>query len=144
MRKLRSRPKPKVEERNDEERRDTFARKQQIMAMFSDNAKTYIQLSGAALGLTLTFAHQILRVPDKENIADGWMITVWICFLVAIVTGAFYQFKAVKLLELEIDWQSSDMWEWLQPGYLYGVMLAAFYSGTIIFTSYAIFKLKHS
>ncbi|MEO6804482.1 MAG: hypothetical protein ABI197_14710 [Granulicella sp.] len=111
-----SKPNPTAEPLSAEKRRYTFARKQQIMAMFSDNAKVYIQLSGTALGLTLTFAHPILRVPAKENIADGWMIAVWICFLTTIITGAFYQYKAVKLLELEIDWQSSDIWGWLQPG----------------------------
>lgn len=128
----------------EEESRATFDRKQKIMGMFSDNAKTYIQLSGAALALTLTFAHEILHVPKDQNIADIWMILMWACYLIAIITGAFYQYRAVKLLEAEIDWQSSDPWGELQPGTVYGVMLVAFYGGTTIFTIYAIVRLWHS
>ena len=114
------------------------------MSMFCDNAKTYIQLSGAALALTLTFAHEILHVPANKNIADGWMIAMWICFLVAIITGAFYQYLAVKLLEETLDWQAYEVWKWLEPGLVYGMMLASFYGGTIIFTVYAIVRLRGS
>jgi hypothetical protein len=83
----------------DDERRATFDREHKVMSMFSDNAKTYIQLSGAALALTLTFAHEILHVPKDRNVADTWMITIWACFLIAIVAGAFYQYLAAKFLE---------------------------------------------
>jgi hypothetical protein len=126
---------------HEEECRATFDRKHKIMSMFSDNAKTYIQLSGAALALTLTFAHEILRIPKDQKVADIWMILMWSCFLLAIIAGAFYQYRAVKLLETEINWQSYDWWRKLEPGVVYGVMLAAFYGGTIIFTGYAIFRL---
>jgi len=37
--------------------------KKAVVKMFSDNAKTYIQLSVAALGLTLTFAGKVLHIP---------------------------------------------------------------------------------
>lgn len=122
---------------------DDFDHQHKIMSMFSDNAKTYVQLSGAALALTLTFAHEILHIPKEQNIADGWMIAMWICFLLAIITGAFYQYLAVKFLERSIDAQSYDIWNWLQPGRVYGVMLGAFYGGTIIFTIDAILRLRH-
>ena len=128
----------------EEERQVTFDRVQKIMSMFSDNAKTYIQLSGAALALTMTFAHEILHIPAKDNIANGWMIAMWVCFLIAIIAGAFYQYLAVKLLEDAIDWKYFQAWDWLPPGVIYGVMLAAFYGGTIIFTVYAIIRLRHS
>lgn len=112
--------------------------------MFSDNAKTYIQLSGAALALTLTFAHEILHVPKDENIANGWMIAMWVCFLVAIIAGAFYQYLAVKFLDAILDWEYESSWDWLEPGIVYGLMLSAFYAGTIIFTVYAIIRLRSS
>ena len=124
------------------ERMATFDRQEKVMSMFSDNAKTYIQLSGAALLLTLTFSDRILHLPKEANLANGWMITVWICFLVAIVTGAFYQFLAVKLLDGLLDWAYDRTWDWLEPGYVYGVMLAAFYGGAIIFTIYAVIRLR--
>jgi hypothetical protein len=126
------------------DRQATFDRQQKIMSMFSDNAKTYIQLSGAALALTLTFAHEILHVPKDENIANGWMIAMWVCFLVAIIAGAFYQYLAVKFLDAILDWEYESSWDWLEPGIVYGLMLGAFYAGTIIFTVYAILRLRSS
>jgi hypothetical protein len=125
------------------ERMATFDRQEKVMSMFSDNAKTYIQLSGAALVLTLTFADKILHVPANVNIANRWTITVWCCFLVAIVAGAFYQFLAAKFLDRLLDWEYDQTWDWLEPGYVYGLMLAAFYGGAIIFTIYAIVSLRH-
>ena len=113
------------------------------MGMFSDNAKTYIQLSGAALALTLTFAHEILHIPKEANVADAWMIIMWACFLLAILAGAFYQYLAVKTVEASIDWNHSEAWAWLQPGNVYAVMLGSFYGGTIIFTAYAASRLWH-
>jgi hypothetical protein len=126
------------------DRQATFDRQQKVMSMFSDNAKTYIQLSGAALALTLTFAHEILHVPKDENIANGWMIAMWVCFLVAIIAGAFYQYLAVKFLDAILDWEYESSWDWLEPGIVYGLMLSAFYAGTIIFTVYAIIRLRSS
>jgi hypothetical protein len=120
-----------------------FEQQHKIMSMFSDNAKTYVQLSGAALALTLTFAHEILHIPKEQDIADGWMIAMWICFLIAILAGAFYQYLAVKFLERSIDSQSYNIWNWIEPGRVYGVMLVAFYGGTIIFTIYAMLRLRH-
>jgi hypothetical protein len=127
----------------DPERQVTFDRQEKVMSMYSDNAKTYIQLSGAALVLTLTFADKILHIPATANIANRWTITVWCCFLITIVAGAFYQFLAVKLLDGLLDWDYDKTWDWLEPGYVYGIMLTAFYAGTIIFTVYAIVSLRH-
>jgi hypothetical protein len=124
-----------------EERRASFDRQQKVMSMFSDNAKTYIQLSSAALALTLTFAHDILNIPKSQPIVDGWMITMWVCFLLTIIAGAFYQYLAAKYMEASIDWSHSEAWGWLEPGTIYGVMLAAFYGGAILFTVYAIIRL---
>jgi hypothetical protein len=125
-----------------EERKATFERQQQIMKMFSDNTKTYIQLSGTALALTVTFAHEILHIPTNQNIADPWMVAMWVCFLIAIIAGAFYQYLAVTYLATTIDWSHTTFWDWLEPGIAYGVMLVAFYGGTIIFTFYAICRLR--
>jgi hypothetical protein len=67
-------PNPSEEVLIDDERRATFDRQQKIMSMFCDNAKTYIQLSGAALALTLTFAHEILHIPaQRTSPTDGWL-----------------------------------------------------------------------
>jgi hypothetical protein len=121
----------------------TFDRQQKVMKMFSDNAKTYIQLSGAALTLTLTFAEKILHISKPPNAVNGWMVVMWGCFLSAIISGAFYQYLAAKYLEGIIDWEHMDMWGWVpDPGSIYGVMLLSFYGGSTIFTVYAIVNLN--
>jgi hypothetical protein len=109
-----------------DERRTTFDRQKSVMQMYSDNAKTYIQLSGAALGLTLTFSDKILHLPSTANIATGWMIAVWLCFLLTIIAGAFYQYLAVKYLEKFLDWEYDKTWDWLDAGNVYGLMLLTF------------------
>lgn len=111
------------------------------MKMFSDNARTYVQLSGLALGVTLTFAHEILNIPKDRSFVDIWMILMWACFLVAILAGAFYQYLAAKYLESIIEWEHSTAWNWLAPGAIYALMLTAFYVGTVVFTVYAIIRL---
>ena len=125
-----------------EDRQATFDRQKAVMEMFSDNAKTYIQLSGAALGLTVTFANKILHIPDTVSIVNGWTIAIWLCFLLTILGGAFYQYLAVKVLDAWLDWAYVDCWEWLPPGVIYAFMLLAFYGGAIIFTIYAILSMS--
>ena len=113
------------------------------MRMYTDNAKIYIQLSGAALALTLTFAHEILHIPKEQNIADPWMVLMWACFLFAIILGAFFQYAGTKLVEVAMEEVEYKPWFRLDPGSFYGGMLAAFYGGTVIFTIYAIVRLRH-
>lgn len=127
-----------------DKRGTSFDRQQKIMQMFCDNARAYMQLSGAALALTLTFSHQILHIPEDQNVANGWMVTMWICFLAAIVLGAFYQYLAVKYLESLLDSNFYRGAAWLQAGTVYGIMLAAFYGGAVIFTVYAIVRLTQT
>ena len=109
--------------------------------MFSDNAKTYIQLSGAALALTLTFAHEIIHIPPDQSIVNGWMIAMWACFLTTVLSGAWYQYMAAKFLEKQLHWEHFDLPERLQAGTPYGIMLASFYGGALIFTVYAAVRL---
>ena len=82
---MKSARKRATEPQTDEERRATFDREHKIMSMFSDNAKGYIQLSSAALALTMAFAHQILHIPDDKNVANTWMILMWACFLITMI-----------------------------------------------------------
>jgi hypothetical protein len=120
------------------DRQATFDRQKVVMEMFSDNAKTYIQLGGAALALTLTFAEKILHIPPEKSIVNFWTISIWSCFLLTIIAGAFYQYLAVKQLDAFLEWEYVTYWDWLPPGVVYAVTLLAFYGGVIIFTIYAI------
>jgi hypothetical protein len=118
----------------------TFDRQHKIMQMFSDNAKTYVQLSSAALAVTLTFTREVLHL-SADMAASKPLIVMWCCFVLAILAGAFYQFLAVKYLERTLTWEYDKTWEWLNPGSIYAVMLLSFYSGTILFTVYAVSHL---
>jgi hypothetical protein len=77
------------------------------------------------------------------------MIWMWACFLFTIIAGAFYQYLAVKDLEIQ-DAQISGLKNfipirgWMAPGLICGVMLATFYGGAITFTIYAIIRLRQS
>jgi hypothetical protein len=74
-----------------------FDHEQKVMSMFCDNAKTYIQLSSAALALTLTFARQILHVPDSQNIANFWMISNVELFSTRGCVGCFLSVSCGKV-----------------------------------------------
>lgn len=126
-----------------EDRQATFDRQSTVMKMYSDNAKTYIQLSSAALALTLVFADKVIHLPATANLSSPPMEAVWSCFLLTIISGAFYQYLAVKTLDAWLEWDYVNSWDWLPPGVVYAVMLIAFYTGSIIFTIYAISQLGH-
>ena len=118
-----------------------FSANHKMTTIFCANAKTYIQLSGAALVLTLTFAHEILHV--QGNLVDVWLILMWSCFLLTVVAGVLYQYLAAQSLERYFVWHAAHLWDWLPPGLVYGIMLIAFYGGSFILTIYAIVGLTH-
>jgi len=119
-----------------------FDKEQKVMKMYTENAGLYIKLSSAGLALTVTFFKQILQV--QEPLRGPWLEWMWAGFLVAIAAGAFYQYLAVKYLELLPPERPGLTWfNWLaeRPGVIYGVMLLAFYVSAFIFTLGAIRKL---
>jgi hypothetical protein len=125
-----------------ETRRAKVADEFKVMGLFIDNAKTYTQLSGAALALSVTFIREILGVAEGRPIRPGdFLVASWVCFLVAIGGGVTYQFYAVKYLELNSRVRTRRGWpQYLvrQPWPLYLLMLLAFYSGAVLFTLEAI------
>jgi hypothetical protein len=122
-----------------------FDNEHKVMQMFSENAKLYIQLGGAALALSIAFARQIQGVPDKQPVpVDAALIVSWALFLLAIGAGGFYQYLAVKYLERQLPSQRYEAWDRLvsQCGLVYGVMLISFYGGSLAFTLHAFFALS--
>ena len=122
---------------------DPFDRECKIMDRFTANAKSYIQISSGALLLSVTFLHEIVGVPRDKPVNPGPVLTAaWICFLVAILAGTTSQYLGVKFLEwksgLPRSHRSIPRWIIQHPWPVYGLMLAGFYSGAILFTVAAI------
>ena len=66
--------------------------------MFSDNARTYMELSGTALALTLTFSRQILHPPECENVANIGMVANVVVLSGRHCRRRLYRYLAVKYL----------------------------------------------
>ncbi len=116
-----------------------------VMELFIDNAKTYVQLSVGALVLSVTFLHDILGVPKdhKVQVPPG-LLACWIFFLVAVVSGALYQYHAVKYIEKASGLRGNASWMRKfdeSPYLLYGTMLICFGFGALLFTLSAIYML---
>ena len=125
-----------------------FDEEQKIVGMFTDNAKMYIQLSGAALGLSITFVRQIQGVAEGKPLPfNRLVIASWVAFLLTIGVGAFYQYVAVSYLGLRKateemkGYVSRSDWLVREMFVLQRVMLASFYMGAVLFTAGAISKL---
>jgi len=120
-----------------------FDKECKLMGLFIDNAKTYTQLSGAALALSITFIREVVGVAEGGPIPLDWSLIVsWLCFLIAIGAGVSYQYFGVKFLE----WKSNIVRNHKSyprlliehPWPLYLIMLITFYAGAVFFTVGAI------
>jgi hypothetical protein len=113
-----------------------------VMGLFIDNAKTYVQLSIGALVLSVTFLREVLGTPKEQKLpVSGFLVTAWVCFLVAVLAGAFYQYHAVKYIERNCGLKGVPSWFERfdrEPYLLYGTMLVSFAAGCLCFTITAI------
>ncbi len=109
-----------------------------IMNLFIDNAKTYVQLSIGALVLSVTFLRDVLGAPEGNRLPVPPLLAVsWACFLLAVLAGAFYQYHAVKFIELHSGLKGVSSWMRRfdrEPYLLYGTMLVSFAAGCLLFT----------
>lgn len=113
--------------------------------MFSENAKTYTQVSIAALLLPITFIRQVLGVAPTESMTKyiGWALVLsWLLLLVAIAAGLLYQYIAVKLVEARFENSNKlhGMGKWFikNPDKIYATMMIAFYLGACFFVAAAL------
>lgn len=121
-------------------------REYKIIGLFIDNAKTYVQLSIGALVLSVTFLHEVVGAPPNQKLQVPWLLMVsWSSFLIAILTGAFYQYHAIKYIESNSDVGYNPSWNKRfdrEPSWLYGAMLITFVLGAALFTVAAIALLR--
>jgi hypothetical protein len=120
-----------------------FKHDEVIMKLFIDNTKTYIQLSTGALLLSITFLEKVLGGLATMT-SDIFLIGSWAAFLIAIGSGAYYQYLAVKYLESISGNPGSESIlpkKLRDPGTIFGIMMVAFYAGAVLFTFMAIMRI---
>lgn len=117
----------------------------EIMKAYSETAKSFTQLSAAALLLPIAFFRQLLAFePGKPVRVDPLLMATWLSFLLAIGFGLLYQYLAVKYLSAHFwkgDWLESG-WLVRNPGYVYGCMLVTFFLGAFLFVVEAYLQLQ--
>jgi hypothetical protein len=108
------------------------------MPLYIDSAKTYAQLSMAALGVTITFKEKVLGAKPGRFL-DALFLASWFSFVLAVGASAYYQWVAVRLIQYmkeDLAGQAMEYFpltvSWLWPGYAYGVMVSCFFLATLL------------
>jgi len=133
---------------------DFFKSRTELVKAYCDTAKSYIQISSAALALPLLFRQAWLGEAGirggLQSIGVPWsLIMAWLSFLLAIACGLAYQWLIVRRLwdKLNDDHLTPDnakewgvapapgvpKFESLDRSYLYGGMVFCFYLGACLF-----------
>lgn len=112
---------------------DRFEVNQTIIPLYMESAQTFLELSIAALALTVIFREKILGELLVRRVPVPLLIS-WLGFLLAIGSSGFYQYLAVRFLDHlsgtggNIKYFKSLV---LAPGRVYGVMLISFFTGAL-------------
>lgn len=114
-----------------------------IIPPYIESAQLYLQLSIAAIGLSVAFKEKILGQHHKKSVSLALAIS-WLFFLLTIGLSAFYQYIAVKFLDTELD--PTVVVKYFvsfveQPGHIYGAMLITFFIGAILLVFSSIIDL---
>ena len=142
---------------------DELKSRMDLIKAYCETAKTYIQISSAALALPLVFNQAILgkEAAEKGLGAVGVpcsLVLAWISFLLAIGFGLAYQWLAIRLMWDELHraqitdqniakpgfrttWWVPQL-RWLNRSILYGCMLGFFYLGAILCVVFAAHALR--
>jgi hypothetical protein len=137
---------------------DFFKARTELVKALADSARSYIQISSAALALPLLFSRALLAggAAKSGSYAMGvpWsLVAACAFFLVAIVCGLFYQWLIVRRLwdKLHRDHITADYaaewgvaqsafvpkFEWLDRSWLYGGMVCSFIVGATLLVWFA-------
>ena len=123
----------------------SFNQTKEIIVLYIDSSKTFIQLSSGAIVLSVAFVEKVSgpRALKQRNFA---LIASWALFLVSIGFGVLYQYCAIKLLDSRSDYPGAKglLPEMLleNPGWLYAGMIFSFYSAAICFVGHAVWRLR--
>jgi TRAP-type C4-dicarboxylate transport system permease small subunit len=109
-----------------------------VMPAFIDSAKMFSQLSAGALVLSIGFQEKVLGRVGRKFVTHALVVS-WFFFLIAIGSGAVYQWSAVHFMHYYLSGLSFDEFygsAWyvffMQPGIWYGIMMVAFFSGAAL------------
>ena len=118
-----------------------------IIGGFMETAKTFTQISIGALVLSITFLEKILGQTEKIEVSF-MLLLAWIFWILAALSGVFYQYRAIKWLEwLALD--SKIIYEHnhvgdpvkVYPYQVYGFLLVCFLLGTLSFGIFGAIKI---
>jgi len=105
--------------------------------MYSETAKSITQLSPGALLLSITFLEKVMG--QRQRMPVDWALVLsWLSYLIAIGSGAAYQWLAVKSVTHYAGLPDSPGFIPMKliegPGLVFGIMLVAFYAGALMLT----------
>ena len=142
---------------------EEFKAKFDIVNAFNEAAKSYIQISSAALALPILFAEAILgkNAAEKGLRSAGVPYTLyaaWCFFLLAIAFGLIYQWSSVRRLWDQLHALQSGYHNATEPGFrvtwwvvrfsainlsaFYGLMILFFFAGVACFVVFAACLLR--
>ena len=121
---------------NEQEMIKTFY--MEIMPMYIDSSKTYLQLAIGAVAFSTTFHEKVLGKTGSIRLSS-LLICSWLAFLFTIAFSAWYQYSAVKIIESNLSVEAGMetgggmiLFSFLEPGYAYGGMVISFFVGAIL------------
>jgi len=113
-----------------------------VLPLYIESARSYSQLAIGALVLTIAFREKVLAQEGRMRVGL-LLVASWSSLLAAIGASAWYQYVAVKLIEIiSRDPTSNPAMEGvsefplsipvLWPGYAYGAMVTFFFLGALL------------
>jgi hypothetical protein len=111
-----------------------FTENKEIISLYIDTTKSFLNLSTGALSLTIVFREKIIGLATCGHVSK-WMVASWFCYLLAIGFGALYQYCGVKFLDSSSRSPGAKgIFGFFEknPGWLYGLMLVCFFLGSLL------------
>lgn len=104
-----------------------------LLKWYADSAKTFTQTATAALVLPILFFKQVLGGALAGEKGLSLIFASWGCFLVTIGCGLAFHWLAPKFYQIEVEALKANRLQ-NNPGYVFGLMLLAFFAGALLFT----------
>lgn len=110
-----------------------FTENKEIVSLYIDTAKTFLNLSTGALALTIVLRDKIIG-SEAGSPVGKLMLASWFFYLLEIGLSALYQYFGVKYLDSFSRFPGAKgkiAFLEKNPGWLYGAMMACFFLGSL-------------